>query len=139
MKKALPIIGFLGCFAIILFALRERSVHGQTVAVMSSTPSTILAGSGSPVTNGIYCGLGAASSTSTSLYDDTSVLTGNSLWKCKVQTDGVTYAWGCAVWHSHHGYDGNYRRKPDAAEQHDHHYRNRRQRDNRRSVRSEPL
>lgn len=62
-------------------------------AQVSSTPATILAGVGTPASNSLPCNIGFASTTSTSFYDQRDITTGNSIWKCKLLPDNVTYAW----------------------------------------------
>lgn len=88
----------LGCSLAVVFTLlvlvglHERGVHGQATTV-GLNPSTIMAGNGSPVVLGIPCNLGIASNKATALFDDQSISVGNAVWKCKLQSDGVSYAW----------------------------------------------
>jgi hypothetical protein len=78
-------------FAILLVMCRDmRAVQAQSI---SSVPAVIMAGIGSPASNGYPCNLGIASSTSTSLYNQRDITAGNSVWKCALGTDGVTFTW----------------------------------------------
>lgn len=67
----------------------------SSVAYSQQYGATIPAGIGDPraLATPLVCTKDMASSVSTSLYDDRSITVGNSIWKCKLGTDGSTYAW----------------------------------------------
>ncbi len=65
--------------------------HGQ--AAVSATPAATMANVGTPASNGYPCNAGVASSSSSSLYDQRDIVSGNSIWRCKLAPDGVTYFW----------------------------------------------
>lgn len=67
------------------------TVSQVTAGAVPGAP--ILAGIGTPATNNKPCNSNTASATSSSLFDQRDILTGNSVWKCKLGTDGVTFAW----------------------------------------------
>jgi hypothetical protein len=83
-------IAFLLTVVVILLS---RNLHAAQSQVLSSAPATIMAGTGTPTANSIPCNVGVASATSTSLYNQRDITTGNSVWKCSLLPDGVTYAW----------------------------------------------
>ena len=89
------ITGIFGALAIICFfgVLVMAYEHGvKADQSLISTPSVILAGMGTPSSNGWPCVAGIASASTTSLYNQRDAA-GNSIWKCGLSADGVTYSW----------------------------------------------
>lgn len=86
---AISAIAFVGAMYI-----AAPKIKGAQAQQISSTPATIMAGVGTPAANSIPCNVGAASTVSSSLYNQRETPSGqNAIWKCALATDNVTYAW----------------------------------------------
>lgn len=83
--KIVAVASIVVCVFLIHGAIKAQPIY--------SIPSTIMAGIGSPTSNGLTCGVGQSGPSSSLLYNQRDVTTGNSIWKCGLATDGVTYAW----------------------------------------------
>jgi hypothetical protein len=72
----------------------ERLDSHKAYAQVSTTPATVMAGKGDPITLGMPCGVGNASATTASFFTNRNIgANQNGTWRCVMNADDATYSW----------------------------------------------